>query len=71
MTRLILFLVRLKLGVKKNEHFRFDNQKTDNVYFITPYEVLKVRKDGLSTIVSPSNVSINWLVNPMCRVKKV
>lgn len=71
MTRLILFLVRLKLGVRKNEHFRFDNQKTSNIYFITPYEVLKIHEDGNRVTVSPSRVGINWLLSPMCVIEKV
>ena len=35
MRRFILFFVRLKLGVKKNESFRFVNQKSDAKYGIS------------------------------------
>ena len=30
--RLVIFLIRLKLHVRKGERFQFDNQKTDSVY---------------------------------------
>lgn len=72
MVRFILFLVRLKLGVRKWEGFRFTNQKSDNIYLINSEEVLKIGiDDGDVSYFGPSNVSINWLLNPMCVVEKV
>lgn len=32
LNRLIIFLIRLKLHLKKGQHFQFENQKTDSVY---------------------------------------
>ena len=70
MTRLILFLIRLKLGVKKNEEFRFTNQKNkQEVYYITLFSIRKFsRKTGELTY---SNVSLNWLLDPNCEIEKV
>ena len=42
MKRLIIFLVRKKLGLKKGEHFRFVNQSSPyNTYYFTDDAVMK------------------------------
>ena len=42
MKRLIVFLVRKKLGLKKGEHFRFTNQSSPyNTYYFTEDAVMK------------------------------
>ena len=41
MKRLIIFLVRMRLGLKKYELFQFENQKTDDVYYFTETELVK------------------------------
>lgn len=70
MTRLILFLIRLKLGVKRNEEFRFTNQKNKhNVYYITSYSIRKFSKK--TGALKYSNVSLNWLLDPCCEIEKV
>ena len=72
MARLILFLVRRKLGLKKGEAFRFSNQKNKkDEYRITSFGVLKVYTRGLTTRVKMSNVSLNWLLDPDCKIEKV
>lgn len=65
MRRLIIFLVRTKLGLKKFEAFRFTNQKTDNIYFFTDDRVMKKE----SGIYRPSNVSLNWLLDDNCEIE--
>ena len=41
MKRLIVFLVRKKLGLKKGEHFRFTNQSSPyNTYYFTEDAVM-------------------------------
>ena len=65
MRRLILFLVRCKLGAKKGEWFRFTNQKSDASYSITDDCVFK-KINGFITL---SDVSINWLLNDECEIK--
>lgn len=68
MKRLIIFLIRRKLGLKKFQKFRFNGQrsKTDFYYF---------RKDDLIKchigVCEPSNVSLNWLLNDECRITKL
>jgi hypothetical protein len=66
MVRLILFLVRLKLGVKKSENFRFTNQKDRATYFITSSDVWKVEAPGR---IRPSGVSLHWLMSPDCKIE--
>ena len=65
MNKLILFLIRRKLGVKKNELFRFTNQKTDAVYYFSDRNLFKIL-DGVRIL---SNVKINWLFNKKCKVE--
>lgn len=63
--RLVMFLIRLRLGVKKFEEFRFTNQKSEfNTYFFTNTQLLKVEKNE----VRPSRVSINWLLDDECEI---
>lgn len=42
--RLIIFLIRLKLHLKKGERFQFDNQKTDAVYWFTESSLMKMER---------------------------
>lgn len=63
MKRLIIFLIRRHLGLKKNEYFRFPDQKSDALYYFSETAVMKAIMDGM---VIPSTVSLNWLLNPDC-----
>ena len=40
--RVVIFLIRLKLHVRKGERFQFDNQKTDSVYWFTESSLMKM-----------------------------
>ena len=62
--RLIIFLIRLRLHLKKGQKFQFDNQKTDAVYWFTEGALMKMEK-GLRY---ESSVSLNWLLNEDCKV---
>lgn len=63
--RLIIFLIRVKLGVKKYEEFRFNNQKSQfDTYFFTDTQLLKVEKSK----VRSSSVSLNWLLDDECKI---
>lgn len=64
--RLIIFLVRSRLGLKKYEHFQFDNQKSDATYFFSDACVMKDTK----TTVRQSTVSLNWLLDDNCKITK-
>lgn len=71
MTRLILFLIRLKLGVKKYEQFTFTNQKEKNChYYFDNWRLTKVIDKGTYISVRDSRVSLNWLLSPECKVNK-
>lgn len=68
MTRLILFLIRLKLGVKTFEFFQFDNQKSPTtVYFFDDYVLVRLDETGTHL----ANVSLNWLLHDDCKITKV
>lgn len=64
--RLVIFLVRKKLGLKLFEPFRFVNQKTDAVYLFTKHELLK--DEG---VISAAGVSLNWLLHDECEIQKL
>lgn len=66
--RLILFLVRKRLGLKKNEYFRFDSQKSNTTYYFTDKEIWKIDNDNF--VVELSGVSLNWLLNDDCKIIK-
>lgn len=73
LTRLILFLIRVKLRVKKRERFKFTNQRSErNYYFFRDYALWKVEfdEDG-KPHAELSQVSLNWMVDPECKVKKL
>jgi hypothetical protein len=68
LTRLIINLIRLRLGVRRYEKFRFDSQTSRvNYYFFTERMVMK-HSDGYTTT---SSVSLNWLLDPNCKVVKI
>ena len=69
LNRLILYLIRKKLGVKKYQHFRFANQKSEAVYEFTDEFLLK--NDHRGWYVSLSGVSLNWLLDDECKVEIV
>lgn len=67
--RLIIFLVRRQLGLKKFEYFEFENQASDvNYYYFTSDELIKVIPPYKTR---PAHVSLNWLLNKNCKVKKL
>lgn len=67
MDKLILYLVMKKHGLKRYERFRFSNQKENAVYFFGKRRIYKVKKGYQSN----SNVSLNWLLDPKCKIQKV
>lgn len=67
MRRLVLFLIRKKLGLRKYECFKFNNQKTDAVYYFTESNIVKSWR-GQTML---SGVSVNWLLDDNCKIEKV
>lgn len=64
--RLIIFLVRKKLGLKKYQTFQFKNQKSDIEYYWFNEDT--VRKMCNNGIAEDSSVSLNWLLSDDCVV---
>lgn len=64
--KLIIFLIRRQLGLKKFERFTFSNQKSNTCYFFTDDSLIKILRD--SGVVEKSNVSLNWLLNDECEI---
>lgn len=75
MRKIILFFVRIKLGVKKWENFRFSNQaNVRDYYYFSNTEVIKSKYSNKSPnlfIRKPSNVSLNWLIGDECKIIKL
>lgn len=65
--RMIIFLVRRRLGLKKKEHFRFINQKSNAIYYFTSTDIMKADWSG----TRPSSVSLHWLLNDECVIEKI
>ena len=64
MKKVILFLVRKRLGLRKYEWFRFINQKSTAMY--------RFDNDGIAKywggVEERSNVSLNWLLDEDCKI---
>ena len=72
MKRLIVFLIRRRLHLRKNEKFRFINQKTDNVYYFTADQIIKLPETpGKLSRREKSFVSLNWLLSDDCKIEKI
>ena len=67
MKKLVIFLIRKRLGLGICEEFQFVNQKSDAVYWFTKEKILKC----LNGHVCPSSVSLNWLLDDECTIEKV
>lgn len=65
--RIIVFLIRKRLGLKRREQFRFINQKSNAVYYFTSTQVMKADRSG----TRESSVSLNWLLSDECAIEKV
>lgn len=62
--RIIIFLIRKRLGLKKFQGFKFVNQKSeDDWYVFTDEKLLKV-VDGKH--VQESNIRLNWILDNQC-----
>ena len=75
MKRLIIFLVRMRLGLKTYEMFQFSNQKTNDIYYFTETALakkqLKYVNSNRIVVTLLSGVSLNWLLNKDCKIRKV
>lgn len=67
MRKIVIFLIRKKLGLKKYEKFRFVGQKTDAIYYFTEGNIMKLWRN--QTMLS--GVSVNWLLDMDCEIERV
>lgn len=67
MRKIVIFLIRKKLGLRTYEKFRFVNQKTDAVYYFTEGNIMKLWRN--QTMLS--GVSVNWLLDSDCEIERV
>ncbi len=65
LVKLIIFLLRLKLHLKKGERFQFDNQKTNAVYWFTESTLMKMDHE----FRYEASVSLNWLLSKDCKIR--
>lgn len=61
MKKLILYLIRKRLGLKKLEGFYFKGQKSNNYYFFTDDALIKIWRNSGHT--EKSHVSLNYLLS--------
>ena len=70
----ILFLIRIRLGLKKFEYFQYANQRDKEVwYYFGPTRIMKVYPDETNSELTHhvlSNVSLNWLLDDRCKIIK-
>jgi hypothetical protein len=69
MKKLIIFLIRKRLGLGKRELFQFSNQKTSAVYYFDDDVIYKVNDWNINSqsCLTESGVSLNWLLSDECR----
>lgn len=65
--RIVIFLVRTRLKLKKYEKFTFKNQKSEAIYYFTTYKIMKIE----NRMDHKSGVSLNWLLNDDCEIERV
>ncbi len=67
--RMIIFLIRRKLGVKKFQRFKFKNQKQEGEYYFNSFRLVKILKIKKKVKQEESGVSLNWLLNNDCEIE--
>ena len=67
--RLVIFLVRRKLKLKKYETFRFVNQKSPTDYYYFTKDTL-MKYESKENDFRYAGVSLNWLLHDKCAIRK-
>ena len=78
--KLIILIVRKKLGLKENEKFRFKGQVSKRTYYffdkghllknVTRPIYRKGKKVGEVNDIVPSRCSLNYLISDECEIEK-
>jgi hypothetical protein len=63
--RLVIFLVRHRLGLKLYQKFRFSNQKSYDIYYFTETALMKVTETNDRCV---SSVGLNFLLSDQCNI---
>lgn len=66
--KLIIFLIRRKLVLKKYEGFRFTNQKNNCIYYFSDDALLRENPNGY---VRECHAGLNFLLSDECKIAKV
>ena len=64
--RLVIFLIRRRLGVRQYRFFQFDNQLDDSWYYFTRTHLMKTTDDG----TRPSNLSLMYVMYASVKTQK-
>lgn len=67
MKRLIVYLIRKRLGLKLREPFQFAEQKSNAIYYFAEDAVMKTWRGN----VYKSSVSLNWLLDDDCKIRRI
>ena len=68
--RIIIFLLRKRLHLKKYEQFQFKNQNSKNDYYYFASKKL-MKNNKKYNFCEESNVSLNWLLSKDCHIEKM
>ena len=72
MVKVIIFLIRKHLGLKKGERFQFTNQKsTIDRYYFTETQLMKEHHAVNCGYTRPSNIKLNYILSKKCKIQKV
>lgn len=71
LNRLIIFLIRRRLGIGPSEYFRFTNQKSNDVYYFDSKQGTLIKLPNFAPCPCLSGVSLNWLLSDECKIEKV
>lgn len=65
--RFVIFMVRMRLGLKKYQWFKFANQINPGEYYFNDTHLMK----HIHGNVEESGASLNWLLDPECKIVKM
>lgn len=66
--KLIIFLIRRKLGLRKYEGFQFTNQGTNCIYYFSDDTLLRENPNGY---IRECHAGLNFLLSDECKIRKV
>lgn len=67
MKRIIIFLIRRRLKLKKFRRFKFKNQRRAGVYYFDSCAIMKI----IDGHIEESKVPLNWLLNDECKIELI